>query len=652
MKRASLRLPVVAVLVLILGIVIYLPGLAGPLLFDDKPALTANELVQIHGGEFDEWRVAAFSSSAGPLRRPIAMLSFAANHAIAGDFSPFGLKAVNLGIHLAIAILLFFLYRLVLDTLPSGLDVPTQRLVALTAAAIWLLHPLNVSTVLYAVQRMAQLATLFVVAGLLLFMYYRRRWAQFGAPTGELLATALWLLLLTLCAALSKENGLLLPWLLIVLEVCIFRGMWSGQPNRWLNRAGWMLLLLPLALVLAILNVAPDILVGEYARREFTLEQRLLTQGRLLWRYLGWILLPNINDMGFQHDDIPLSTGPFAPWTTFAALLAWVALLATALALRKRYPLLLLAILFFLVGHSMESTVLPLEMVYEHRNYLPAMLVCLGLAYCVVVPFVNSPRVGVWYPVAGMLAILCMLTFFRVQSWSDELLLSQSNLAHHPQSARSNYFYANALLQHYREGEGRGLSNTERSESLLLSRHYFERMYQANNRGVVAPVMLYYLDSRYFPALQQETNWLGTLHELLETRELQASDWNALATLFQILSSGNDATSEIQVNALLDKLSTRYPESLDVLRYRYQYHSARKAEPARLLPLLQQMQQLAPAESWPYHHLLYEYARDGDVASMYRYARLWLQHDRNRYAIHQLKALFEAPSAQSERTHD
>ncbi len=57
-----------------------------------------------------------------------------------------------------------------------------------------------------------------------------------------------------------------------------------------------------------------------------------------------------------------------------------------AFLLRRRYPLLLLAVLFFLVGHSMESTLIPLEMVYEHRNYLPGMLVCLALAAVIVLP--------------------------------------------------------------------------------------------------------------------------------------------------------------------------------------------------------------------------------------------------------------------------
>jgi hypothetical protein len=643
MMRQTTRFKWLAGLVLLLGILLYLPGLSGPLLFDDKPALTVNPLVQIQGGVFDEWRAAALSSSSGPLRRPIAMLSFAANHAIAGDFSPFSLKAVNLGIHVAAATLLYFLCLSILDELALGRDKQVRRLVALTAAAIWLLHPLNVSTVLYAVQRMAQLATLFVLAGLLVFMNYRRRWARAGASTGEVLAAALWLLLLTLGAALSKENGALLPWLCIVLEVCVFRGKWSGQPCRWLGRAGWIVLLLPVALVLLVLAVVPDTLVAGYAGREFTLEERVLTQARLLWRYLGWLVLPNINDMGFQHDDIVLSTGLFAPWTTLAALLGWVVVLVAAVALRRRLPLLLLALLFFLVGHGMESSVWPLEMVYEHRNYLPGTMVCLVLAAAIVIPATGSKNVSVYYPIFGVLAVLGLLLFVRVQYWSDELALSRSNAARHPESSRSNYFYANALLRHYRRGEQRGLSDSERAESLLLSRHYFERMYQTNDRDVAALAMLYYLDSRRFTRLQEQVDWLAALDELLDSRRLQASDWNALAMLFEVFAAESDRTDEATALELLDKLAKRYPESLDVLRYRYNYLSARGGDQAYLLSLLQAGQELAPADPWFYQRLIYEYSLNSDFRNMYRYARLWLENDANRYHLHEIKRLFDAP---------
>lgn len=640
--QAATRLTLFAALLVLLGGLIYWQGLAGPLFFDDRPALTANDLVQIDGTVWDEWRTAALSSNSGALRRPLSMLSFAANHAAAGGFVPAQVKATNLLIHIGIAVLLYYLFQSVITCLPLVFDVRTGRLLALTAAGIWLLHPLNVSTVLYAVQRMAQLSALFEVAGLLVFMHYRQRWAHAGASVGEVLAAGLWLLLLTALAILAKESGALLPWLIIVLEVCIFRGAWAGRPHRGLQVAGLALLLLPLALVLLLLAFTPESFIGGYARREFTLEERLLTQARLLWRYLGWIVFPNINDMGFQHDDIPLSSGLFSPPTTLLALLAWPVLLVVALLLRRRYPLLLLAVLFFLVGHSMESTVIPLEMVYEHRNYLPGMLVCLAIAAAIVLPASRSRRLSVWYPVAGVLTILSLLLFIRVHAWSDELTLSRTNLAQHPESSRSNYFYANALLRHYRRGDERGLTEKERSEALLLSRHYFERMYQTNNRDVAALVMLFYLDTAYFPQLRDQVDWLAQLDELLATRRLQASDWNALEVLFELLGEGDGVASQERVVALLDQLSERYPRAERVLRYRYQYLRAVDAGPEALLPLLEQAQAESPGASWVYPALLTEQARGQEVAAMYETARRWLESDPRRYRVNQIKSLFES----------
>ncbi len=157
------------------------------------------------------------------------------------------------------------------------------------------------------------------------------------------------------------------------------------------------------------------------------------------------------------------------------------------------------------------------------------------------------------------MTILCLLLFIRVHAWSDELTLSRTNLAQHPESSRSNYFYANALLRHYRRGDERGLTEQEKSEALLLSRHYFERMYQTNNRDVAALVMLFYLDTAYFPQLRDQVDWLAQLDELLATRRLQASDWNALEVLFELLGEGDAVASEERVVALLDQLSERYP---------------------------------------------------------------------------------------------
>ncbi|MCP5187969.1 MAG: hypothetical protein H6991_09385 [Pseudomonadales bacterium] len=636
-------------LFLCLGLLVYLPGLHGPLLLDDKPALTENELVRIDGRVLDEWRSASLSSNSGPLRRPLAMLSFAGNHALTGDFSSPWTKATNLAIHFAIGGLLYWVFLGVLGGLGVMPDNNTRRLVALTATTIWLLHPLNVSTVLYAVQRMAQLAALFTVAGLLVFIRYRQRWAEAGAGVGEVLAASLWLLLLTGLAALAKENGALLPLLLVVLEVVVFRGVWAGRANPGLRLAGWLLLVAPIVLVVVLCVFSPALLLQGYASRDFTLEERLFTQARLLWRYLGWICMPNINDMGFHHDDIPLSTGLIAPTTTVLALISWSVLLIAALLQRQRWPLLLLAVLFFLVGHSLESTVIPLEMVYEHRNYLPGTMVCLALAYLVVVPATRSHRVNVVYPLAGVLSVLCLLLFVRVQTWSDEVQLGRVNLANHPESARANHLYANALLRRIRDDGHYQFSESEKNEMLLLARHYYERMHQADEGDVAALVLLAYLDSAHFPQLQGQVDWLTLLYEVLLTRKLQSSDWNALGLLFDLSRSNAELADQKQLAGILDVMAERFPNSADVQRFRYHYLARDGASSSvQLLPLLQQARQQAPGASWVYHLLLREQARSGDIPGMYESARLWLLNDPNRHHIHELKGLFEGVASPAE----
>jgi hypothetical protein len=93
---------------------------------------------------------------------------------------------------------------------------------------------------------------------------------------------------------------------------------------------------------------------------------------------------------------------------------------------------------------------------------------------------------------------------------------------------------------------------------------------------------------------------------------------------------------------MLDRLSERYPRSVQVLRYRYQYLLAMEAGPETLLPLLARAQELAPGASWIYPALLREQARQQDVAGMYESARLWLRYDPKRYRVNQIKSLFSA----------
>lgn len=216
---------VLAILVLMgLCAGVYANGLFGGFLFDDYPNIVQNtmpHLVMDGGGQ--NWFVAALSSNSEMLKRPVSMLSFAANLYGFG-MSPLAFKLVNLGIHLLIGLLVYHLaFRLVpylTQSTESTNSASRPRLIALVATGLWLLHPLHVSDVVYIVQRMNQLTTLFMLAGLLCYAEGRRRNLQ-GQP-GLLIAFS-GLTAFGLLAVFSKENGALIVLYAFVVEALCFR---------------------------------------------------------------------------------------------------------------------------------------------------------------------------------------------------------------------------------------------------------------------------------------------------------------------------------------------------------------------------------------------------------------------------------------------
>lgn len=643
-KQGS-RLPFLfGALVLLVCLFAYGVALNGPLFFDDEPNLLGNQQVQIDGATFDDWRAAALSSYSSILYRPIAMLTFALNHAVVGEFTPFSLKATNLAIHVVIGAFVFLFALAVLQT-PAlrthSLSLYQCKLVALIAASIWLLHPLHVSTVLYAVQRMAQLSTLFMLAGLLVFTRYRLRWATLGGGPGEVLAAMLWIALLSMFALLSKENGALLPWLIVVIEVFLFRGLWCGKSTRPLVWLGWFMLVLPVLMVVALYLVAPELLLDRYGTREFTLHERLLTQGRALWQYLSWMLIPNVISMGFFHDDIVISRSLWSPFTTSLSLLGWVVVLSAAIVWHKRYPLIAFTFFFYLVAHSMESSVLPLEMVFEHRNYLPSMgfalLAALGIFKCAA----RLERLRLRAVVGGVLCLLVALLFVRTTAWTDEESLARFNVINHPQSPRANFFYANVLFKRFQQAQVPGLDEEEQRALAVTSRGYFERMRVLDERNFSALVMLYQLDTLYFPGLAEKNDWLGTMTELAKTRRLQSSDRTALAALVNFSLTPVAAPDRNRVSALLAQLVTRYPRWISIVGLQYQFVMATApAQKSTLLPLLERVAKKKKNSPQALVYLTQYYGSD-DVANSYESIGEWMRRDNLRRDLPVVRALFE-----------
>ncbi len=166
------------VLIGVLTAAIYLPGLAGDYVFDDLPNLLHNKRLQIDSLHMESLQGAAFSSGAGILRRPVSMVSFALNRYFFG-VAPYSYKVVNLVIHLLTGLGLFLFSRLLVRTyrLYHKPDLPEAAVAWLpvVVSGLWLVHPLNLTSVLYIVQRMTSLATLFMVCGLCLYVAGRHR---------------------------------------------------------------------------------------------------------------------------------------------------------------------------------------------------------------------------------------------------------------------------------------------------------------------------------------------------------------------------------------------------------------------------------------------------------------------------------------------
>ena len=450
MRPNSHRLTLVCLLaVLGAGVVaVYAPGLEGPFVFDDYPNIVANKLVAVDALDGEGLRDAAFSlGDRSYPDRGLARLSFALNYYFAGGrFSAFAFKLTNVVIHILNGLLVYWLSVLLLRRYAGGARPGSaqagwgamQSYLPLLVAALWLLHPIQLTSVLYVVQRMTSMAAFFVLAGLLLFVMGRIRleagraygltWMFAGLAGGVFLGF------------FCKQSAVLLPFYAFLVELFFFRreALPEAARRRLYGFYG-VTVALPAVLAVVGLAVAWDAIVQNYVFRDFTLWERLLTQSRVLFFYLGLLLFPHIRAFGLYHDDFVLSTGWLDPWTTLPSVLAWVVLAGLALWGVRRRALWSFAILWYLVGHALESSFLSLELVYEHRNYLPSFGILFAGAYYLVRGLdrlVGKPRLIV--PVVGlMVAVLAFTTFTRAGIWSDRITLNMFTAQNHPESYRS-----------------------------------------------------------------------------------------------------------------------------------------------------------------------------------------------------------------------
>ncbi len=421
------------VLLLVIAHSIYKPGLSGGFLLDDQASVSKLAIINDELS-FDHLYDYFAASETGLLKRPVSVFSFLLD-ATNWPAEAYSFKRTNLIIHLINGGLLYLLIWLVVRAHQRYQDHAIW--VAFTATALWLLNPFLVSSTLYVVQRMAMLPALFVLLGLLVFFLLRRRLL---AHESKPLYLLLWLSVVaaTVLAMLSKENGVLYIFLVALFNVYILQGWLGFQPMS--RTANWWIIRVPvILLVLAIVLQVPGA-IDKYDYREFDLTERLLTQFRALTVYLYHLLIPDYFTEGVYTDGFKTSTRPWQPLSTMFSMLFVIGLLLGGWLLRKPYPWLAFVVFFFFAAHILESSIFPLEMYFEHRNYVPALFmfvpVCLLLSH-----LVRQTRLYFLVPLV-LVALFAMQTQMRVHFWSNNTFLNQQTLSKFPESVRVHTLYA------------------------------------------------------------------------------------------------------------------------------------------------------------------------------------------------------------------
>lgn len=405
---------------------------------DDRPNIIDNPGLRIDNLHPESlWRTFfANQGKSSALFRPLPCLTFALNWYAGGD-NPFGYHVVNLLFHFATAWVLYLLMARLLAESSRHLkdDVEAVPSIAMLAVVLWAANPIQTQAVTYIVQRMAVMAALFYVAGMLFYVKARTEASRCKQWTDFFLCG-----LCFLCSLGSKENGILLPVSLLLVEWIFFHhGSLHFFREPKMLALGAALIGGGLLSFFLFLETS-DYIISIYNDRSFTMMERGLTQPRIVLSYLTQIALPLPKRLSIAHD-VELSTSLFHPPTTLPAIVLVAGLVVFSVAYAKKFPLGAFAILFFFLNHVVESTVLPLELVFEHRNYLPSIFLFLPVSavlYRVLTTSGNFTlvRKGIAGLMAAILMGLGLCTHERNKAWATSESLWRDAAIKAPNSIR------------------------------------------------------------------------------------------------------------------------------------------------------------------------------------------------------------------------
>ena len=416
-------------------ILLYTPGTGGDLHFDDPPNLQG--LAEIDSSR--DALVFVLSGEAGPLGRPLALASFVPQ-ADAWPNQVHRLLWTNVIIHAVNTLLVGWLAWLL--ACAAGQTRRPAAWIGLLTSATWASLPILASSSLLLVQRMTTLSALFVLLGLIGFLLGHR--LLFHRPQLGLLLTGASLVLFTPLAALTKENGALLPLFALVAVLTLLPQPPASVRRPW-RLSSLVLFWLPLLLLLAVIISRVPYPESTAFFRDFSAGERLLTQARILWEYLFKAFVP-IQSAWFGpfHDHYPVSRSLWEPLTLLATT-AWLGLIALAVFNRRRWPVFAFGLGWYLVGHGLESSLLSLDLYFEHRNYLPLFGPAFALAWLVTGVPARYRRLAAT-GMTAYVALLALTLWVVTSQWGRPFIAVEQQYVNNQNSSRALGHYVSNLV--------------------------------------------------------------------------------------------------------------------------------------------------------------------------------------------------------------
>jgi hypothetical protein len=511
-KYEILQIALLAIVV----ILIYADTLTTPFILDDIHNIRDNSHIRMTSLSLNNLLRAGFQSPVAS--RPIANISFALNYYFSG-LNLVGLHLINILIHILGGIFLYFFVKTTLKTPVLRARFEKCDWVPFFTALIWLVHPLQTQSVAYLVQRMNCQAAMFFILSMLFFVKFRLATGTRGKR--RLLAGCILAGLLAVC---TKPIAATLPVFIILYEWYFFQNLSLNWGKRHFLVLGGILLLL---IIISLIYLGDDPIVrilSDYRHRDFTLLQRVLTQFRVVIFYIGLLFWPQPSRLNLDHD-FALSHSLTDPVTTLISMVIITALIVLAILTAKRDPILSYGILWFFGNLVIESSVIGLELVFEHRNYLPSMFIILAMV-ALVFRYLKPIWPGIIF-LCAVGTLFTVWTFERNKVWADELSLYRDCAEKSPAKARPHNNLGTILLSRGRQQE----AVDEFQTALGLKPDYADAHY---NLGI---------------AMVKQGSLTDAIYQFSETLRLRPRNVKALNNMAATLV-----------------LKERYPEAIDYLK--------------------------------------------------------------------------------------